>query len=158
GTVLPILLCPSDSLPTPPRYVGNFYAGGNIVARSSYGANTGYGGNVIGTGPFDGTISLSTPGYKLLDITDGTSHTIMLGEHWSLQQADFDNIPDPFFVSFVQGLDGWAVYPLEVNSQVKVNFRLSDGPPMDLSTAFDRLVAHGSGHPGGTNVAFADGS
>jgi prepilin-type processing-associated H-X9-DG protein len=52
--------------------------------------------------------------------------------------------------------DGRANANVTLSTPVPINYRVPPGGV--ISTLEDRLCAFGSGHPGGTNFAFADGS
>jgi prepilin-type processing-associated H-X9-DG protein/prepilin-type N-terminal cleavage/methylation domain-containing protein len=172
--VLPVLLCPSDALPAPVsplRYDPPNDWGNGVYALSSYGGNG-------GTRPFylgDVGFPLSRDGVffeasrvRILDVTDGTSTTILLGER-SHRDPEFDRFAHEYSPSFYPlasvGRWGAAAYRYEsaadvlLGTPVGINYRVAPGPgPGDWSWEVDRLAAFGSGHAGGANFAFADGS
>src|SRR5262249_3820061 len=138
---------------------------------SSYGGNAGkrsFGPNyATRDGVFfqDSTI-------RLVDIADGASNTFLFGERSHLD-PEFDRLA--FAV-------GSAWYPLGrvgqwagvsaagggsppqhlLSTPVPINYRVPAGIPeeefLPSGAQSDRLCAFGSGHPGGANFAFADGS
>jgi prepilin-type processing-associated H-X9-DG protein/prepilin-type N-terminal cleavage/methylation domain-containing protein len=172
--VLPLLLCPSDAVPAPVRllrYDPPNDWGNGVYALSSYGGNG-------GTRPFnlgDMGFPLSHDGVffeasrvRILDVTDGTGTTFLLGER-SHRDPEFDQLADEYSPSFFPlasvGRWGSAAYRYEsaadvlLGTPVGINYRIAPGSGLgDWSWEVDRLAAFGSGHPGGANFAFADGS
>jgi prepilin-type N-terminal cleavage/methylation domain-containing protein/prepilin-type processing-associated H-X9-DG protein len=169
-----VLLCPSDPLPDPvyhfvdafPQYA---YARG-YYGLSSYGGNA---GKVAVHPPSQDGIFGWNSSIRIRDVTDGTSNTFLFGERSHL---------DPEFDRLALAV-GSVAYPLRqwgawasvfaagggssfnhlLSATVPINYRV----PADTSReAFlaqagasnYRLYAYGSGHPGGANFAFADGS
>jgi prepilin-type N-terminal cleavage/methylation domain-containing protein/prepilin-type processing-associated H-X9-DG protein len=101
---------------------------------------------------------------RMADVLDGTSNTLFLGERFH---------HDPVFDSFTndapgQGMDSWGYwdglsYDAWVYATQSINYRLPQaamGATGNAQTPWEikRLNAFGSGHPGGANFAFVDGS
>jgi prepilin-type processing-associated H-X9-DG protein len=145
-------------------------------ANGFYGVGS-YGGNggtlsfnyILGSPlyPHDGVFFQSSS-VRLRDITDGTSNTFLFGER-SHRDPQYDRLTaavnDGFGPLSRWGIWGCAIDPdgaagfLSLSTPVPINYRvppLSD--PGDLSWEWMRLCAYGSGHSGGANFAFADGS
>jgi prepilin-type N-terminal cleavage/methylation domain-containing protein/prepilin-type processing-associated H-X9-DG protein len=172
--VIGILLCPSDPLPEtvveltaavsfPPPWSRGFYG------LSSYGGNAGK--RVLPTGDPPAFPGISRDGIffidscvRLADVADGSSNTLLFGERWH-RDPEFDRLL-PFllpgraplvhlgrwgFVAF-QG----ATVDVTLHTAAPINYRIPPGG--DLPALNDRVCAFGSGHPGGSNFAFADGS
>jgi prepilin-type N-terminal cleavage/methylation domain-containing protein/prepilin-type processing-associated H-X9-DG protein len=158
ASALSMFACPMDSaLPTPPMLQGT---GSNYVyGLTSYRFNS---GTSFGGG--EGVV-LTEKVVRLIDITDGTSNTLFVGEMVN---------SDPNWAQFLLtvGTDAqfWeASYScwtevmglgLPFSAFAPLNYTLP--VTSDLSTAIDdfnqRLVAAGSNHQGGANFAMADGS
>jgi prepilin-type N-terminal cleavage/methylation domain-containing protein/prepilin-type processing-associated H-X9-DG protein len=174
--VLKVLLCPSEPLPNPvyvsldgfPQYA---YAQG-YYGMSSYGGNAGKRSYALGKATRDG-IFFQDSSIRLGDVTDGTSSTFLFGERSHLD-PEFDRLA-------FAGSPSW--YPLGMTGQwagvftagggslaqhllstpVPINYRVPAGISVEEFLApsgpqSNRLCAYGSGHPGGANFAFADGS
>jgi prepilin-type N-terminal cleavage/methylation domain-containing protein/prepilin-type processing-associated H-X9-DG protein len=170
---LSVLACPSDSgIPTPPVVqapgTNTYYAVASYRLNYSgliiYGPGWGTDGVVVEPAPLG-------PGpVQITAITDGTSNTILFGEfsnfdpNWPQYLPTFSffspaNTPFSIVVSAwssaqQSGMQGTGYYPLNSN--------LSLPPPTDFWTALNALGArsktYGSGHPGGVNFVFCDGS
>jgi prepilin-type processing-associated H-X9-DG protein len=147
--VVKILICPSDSaMPNPPvgQYSGTYYFG-----LTSYGGCSGTSATTTnGLQSLQNGIFYMNSSVKILDVTDGTSNTLMFGER------SRKNLPA---TSSSQSLGGWAwanFFAQEDNtmnaSEPMESFGPSD-PPNDLNQ-------FGSLHSGGAiaNFTFADGS
>jgi prepilin-type N-terminal cleavage/methylation domain-containing protein/prepilin-type processing-associated H-X9-DG protein len=171
--VIKLLICPSDSLPqtvvkhsatATPLWCFGFYG------MSSYGGNAGTRSVPPGNPPnFPG---LSKDGIfwidssvGVADITDGASNTLLFGERYH-RDSEYD-LRQPVVASglaplsqigkwgFVGGPPG-IMGNVTLHSAVPINHRMPSGG--DFPALLDRSVAFGSGHPGGANFAFADGS
>jgi prepilin-type N-terminal cleavage/methylation domain-containing protein/prepilin-type processing-associated H-X9-DG protein len=169
--VIKILLCPSDPLPEPvspitaaaPPWSHGFYG------LSSYGGNSGKRSTTFGGVPDyprltrDGIFFLESL-IRLTDITDGTSNTLLFGERYH-RDPEFDRRrpvvwPSAWDTASV-GQWGFVAHAgangsVTLHSAAPINYRVPPGG--DFSTLEDRASAFGSGHPGGANFAFADGS
>jgi prepilin-type N-terminal cleavage/methylation domain-containing protein/prepilin-type processing-associated H-X9-DG protein len=175
--VLQVLLCPSDPMTNPVCFVdlspwNPTYA----YAAGFYGLSS-YGGNG-GTRSFPN--KLATPDgiffrdsrIGVANVTDGTSNTFFFGER-SHHDPEYDglafNYDRPFYP--LGRVGGWAAVYAGVGSlaehllstAVPINYRVPAGisagqflGPTGAET--NRLCAYGSGHHGGANFAFADGS
>jgi prepilin-type processing-associated H-X9-DG protein len=102
---------------------------------------------------------------RLTDVIDGTHHTILIGErihhdpNYDLRQPvvlpGIAPIAETGKWGFVAGSAG-VMANVTLHTAVPINYRMpSDGSSVDL---LNRTCAFGSGHPGGANFAFADGS
>jgi prepilin-type processing-associated H-X9-DG protein/prepilin-type N-terminal cleavage/methylation domain-containing protein len=168
--VIKVLLCPSDPLPDPVVYLtakNPQYAWGNgFYGISSYGGNGGTrsasGANVV-TITTDG-IFFGNSRVRIADVTDGTSNTFLLGERYH-RDPEFDRIGLDTGDGPIVKVGLWAFFflgaPREVNlsSPVPINYQVPPSTAVgDPLTIVNRVSAYGSGHPGGANFAFADGS
>jgi prepilin-type processing-associated H-X9-DG protein len=165
--VLKLLLCPSDPLPQPVQQCP--------ACNLFYGVGC-YGGNA-GTQSFsldfadnprkdrrDG-IFFQDSTTRLADVTDGHSNTFLFGErsHWD---KEFDHVNEPYhqFSPDYFPLRSWGkwanyCYPSHnlLSTAVPINYQ-TPWPNTYEANIRDRICAFGSGHPGGANFAFVDGS
>jgi prepilin-type processing-associated H-X9-DG protein len=172
--VIKILLCPSDPLPkrvvqTPPPSLGPVWPRG-FYGMSSYGGNVGKRGFPPGPAPpypgmtGDGIFYIDSC-VRMADITDGSTNTFLFGErfHRDLQYDEQQPSVSPGGAPLEQ-TGRWAevagpmgaMANVTLSTPVEINYRMPPGG--DLSTLENRACAFGSGHPGGANFAFADGS
>jgi prepilin-type processing-associated H-X9-DG protein/prepilin-type N-terminal cleavage/methylation domain-containing protein len=180
--VIGILLCPSDRLPEHVVYVNN--AVGQPWLRGYYGLSS-YGGNAgtrsVLPGPPPACRKISRDGIFFLDsyvrhadVTDGLSNTLLFGERYhrdpelELVQPEVQYGVDSFAHSgkFAAVFGPGAIMGnVTLHTAAPINYLV---PPGELSgfsvldaphaSVENRLCAFGSGHPGGANFAFADGS
>jgi prepilin-type N-terminal cleavage/methylation domain-containing protein/prepilin-type processing-associated H-X9-DG protein len=168
--VLKVLLCPSDPLPDSVFHFDNPVLPQYAWAYGFYGLGS-YGGNAGirsfgGAGPTKDGIFFLDSSIRLEDVTDGTSNTLLLGErsHRDPQYDHYTYESAPAY--YPLGAFGmWAgVFATSGGSQphhtlstpVLINYQMP--PSGSLAERNNRLCAYGSGHPGGANFAFADGS
>ena len=97
-------------------------------------------------------------------ITDGTSKTLLMGERYH-DDPEFDRRYAIVWAGSAP-MAGWGRWgyvagpgangSVTLHTAAPINYRM----PLngDLSNLEDRACAFGSGHPGGANFAFADGS
>jgi prepilin-type N-terminal cleavage/methylation domain-containing protein/prepilin-type processing-associated H-X9-DG protein len=174
--VIEILLCPSD--PLPERVVEMTAANAALTpswALGFYGMSS-YGGNAgkrsIPPGPPPDYPGIARDGIFFIDssvglsqVTDGSSKTLLFGERFH-HDPQFDLLQPavlPGVASmtesgrwgFVAG-SGGAMANVTLHTAAKINYQTPPGA--DRPTLEDRRCAFGSGHPGGANFAFADGS
>jgi len=162
--------CPSDQLNLQ-QYLTN---GAVPEIRGYYGLGT-YCGNAgqrshpPNQRTCDGIFSLDSH-VRLADIIDGSSNTFLIGER-SHRDPEYDRLAViwPGYYPLAD-LGAWAgagptptpgapLFLYTLSSAVPINYQVRRGTPVgDMSTRNDRLCAFGSGHPGGANFAFADGS
>jgi prepilin-type N-terminal cleavage/methylation domain-containing protein/prepilin-type processing-associated H-X9-DG protein len=168
AAAVPTLVCPSDALPSPPVYEAippgqsPFFPDGLYQGVTSYGANFGTQPPPSPPTPLvkDGVFHYNSK-TQLTDITDGTSATILFGEG-----SHFE----PRWQTFLRSntdLDSRSAWytllavtrqPLE-----RINYMLpatlpARGTPAWNDLYYKRQYAYGSQHPGGANLALADGS
>jgi prepilin-type N-terminal cleavage/methylation domain-containing protein/prepilin-type processing-associated H-X9-DG protein len=168
--VLQVLLCPSDSLPQPVAYVslnGQYEYAKGWYGMQSYGANAGIQSFPLNQVTRDG-IFFQDSRIRLEDVSDGTSNTFLFGER-SHDDAIFDRLTYTDVPSFyplarwgtwagVFATSGGSLGDRFLSTPVRINYRVPpDGVKGDGSIN-NRLCAYGSGHPGGANFAFADGT
>jgi prepilin-type N-terminal cleavage/methylation domain-containing protein/prepilin-type processing-associated H-X9-DG protein len=171
--VIGILLCPSDMLPehvvhntarNVPPWSRGFYG------MSSYGGNAGKrSGILLSPPPFygcsrDGIFFLESC-VRLADVTDGSSNTLLFGERYHRDpELELRQPEVQFGLDSFAHLGKWAhvvvgagiMANVTLHTAERINYQ--EPPGGDLSTWPIRLNAFGSGHPGGANFAFADGS
>jgi prepilin-type N-terminal cleavage/methylation domain-containing protein/prepilin-type processing-associated H-X9-DG protein len=169
--VIRLLICPSDALEDPvgeytvppPNWSWGFYA------LSSYGGNAGKRAVYTGGAPRfprmtrDGIFWLDSR-VRIADIPDGTSNTLFFGERYHYD-PEYDRLHAQLFSVSAPVADwgrwGWTAGPgimanVTLHSAAPINYMMPPGG--DFSNLENRLGAFGSGHPGGANFAFADGS
>jgi prepilin-type N-terminal cleavage/methylation domain-containing protein/prepilin-type processing-associated H-X9-DG protein len=173
AVVIPIMVCPSDQLPSavhhlqpPPPwdwFTGHF-------GLSSYGGNAGtlaVAPDWSGPVPADGMFHRLSP-VRHGEVTDGTSNTLLLGER-SHTDPEYDRLTQRYDPNFypLAGFGAWAsafdhtgsLLDVTLSSAVPINYRVPPGSTWeDSDWEILRLNAFGSGHPGGANFALADGS
>jgi prepilin-type processing-associated H-X9-DG protein len=164
--VIKILVCPSDLLPEP---VSQFTAPGappwswGFYSMSSYGGNAGIRSVHSSRMTRDGIFFIDSS-VRLADVTDGSSNTVLFGERFHRDPEHDLRQPVVWPEGSPLGRIGkWGyVADMRANSNVAlstpvpINYRVPPGG--DYSTVEDRDCAFGSGHPGGANFTFADGS
>jgi prepilin-type processing-associated H-X9-DG protein len=183
ATVIKTLICPADALPAPP--IAQIFAPGQNPAfpdgiyssLTSYGPNTGTRGWAIDFDPpkiDDGVfLVLTAKPVRIADITDGTSSTILFGEAYHRDPL-WKTFSDQCMYAPSQNLDdlskmaAWYLPDTVTrNASAPINWQLAPslvaGPFTPFSTQcrdleYKRVGAYGSGHGGGANVVFADGS
>jgi prepilin-type processing-associated H-X9-DG protein/prepilin-type N-terminal cleavage/methylation domain-containing protein len=171
--VLKVLLCPSDQLPDSvfhfedPRFPQYAWAYG-FYGKSSYGGNGGTRSYQIQSK--DG-IFFQDSRIRIADVTDGTSSTFLFGERSDLD-PEFDRLAFAFGSAFypfgnwgkwAAVFSGGTAIEHLLSTPVPINYRVPAGIShgefgLPGGAAHNRLCAFGSGHPGGANFAFADGS
>jgi prepilin-type N-terminal cleavage/methylation domain-containing protein/prepilin-type processing-associated H-X9-DG protein len=174
--VIEILLCPSD--PLPERVVEMTAANASLTpswcwgfyGMSSYGGNAGKRSVPPGTPPdFPGVsrdgIFFVDSSVRLADVTDGSSKTLLFGERFH-HDPQFDLLRPVVLPGvapmaalgrwgFVAGVGG-AMANVTLHAAATINDQAPAGA--DNLAMQNRTCAFGSGHPGGANFAFADGS
>jgi prepilin-type processing-associated H-X9-DG protein len=177
AVVLPWLTCPSDHLPRPRAQQNDW-----TYALTSYGGNGGSRAFYPDTATVDGIFhttgqaSEPRPNQKAVapaDVRDGTSQTLLFGERYH-RDANFESFAAAGWIDSLEGWGWWApsggrkaIGHVTMSAAAPINYRLpiafangaSTGTPAEFKAESDlRLNAWGSGHPGGANFAFADGS
>lgn len=184
--VLATYLCPSDILRENPVFDQNAYYGmtsygGNAGQRSYLPSGQG-----AATATLDGVFHTTGPAsipnvdqqpVSLAMITDGTSNTLLFGER-SHFDPNFETFVSAGWTTSLQILGQWPalggrrrIMDVTMSGYAPLNYRLAfdssnlaqANPPAGSSSAFRyyeelRWTAWGSQHPGGANLAFADGS
>jgi prepilin-type N-terminal cleavage/methylation domain-containing protein/prepilin-type processing-associated H-X9-DG protein len=184
----PILRCPSN--PGPLYNESHSATGNGAYARGDYFASAGRRGypgfnasrpslwNPFGPGSdhprpagsassarvarADGVFSRNAA-FRLADILDGTSNTIMMGER-SYYDPVFDRCgPETGTTTTKMANWGWVWFGAEGNAflgtGVPINFRIQNCAQFTDPLRYDdRINAFGSMHPGGATFALADGS
>jgi prepilin-type N-terminal cleavage/methylation domain-containing protein/prepilin-type processing-associated H-X9-DG protein len=167
--VIKVLLCPSDRLdpvweltayyPVLPLPAWSF----GFYGMSSYGGNAGKRSVLTPRLSKDGVIYVGS-NVSVKDVLDGSSNTLLFGERlhddpeYELQRLSVWPDGPP--------MAGWGRWGFVANQGASGNVSLSTPAPINyrvpaggnFSALEDRACTYGSGHPGGANFAFADGS
>jgi prepilin-type N-terminal cleavage/methylation domain-containing protein/prepilin-type processing-associated H-X9-DG protein len=183
ATVLKILVCPSDDFPQNPtvynstEYYGCTSYRANGGSRPFFATSSSNDGMFMAVGP-GARKAASAPGgveVRMGDIGDGTSNTLLFGEMYH-RDANFDSFTPPGWNSNsnIAGWSWWApvggdngLQDVLMGAFAPINYRTpwaygAAGAPTTRNAWFTfqdmRLSSIGSGHSGGANVGFADGS
>jgi prepilin-type N-terminal cleavage/methylation domain-containing protein/prepilin-type processing-associated H-X9-DG protein len=166
--VLQVLLCPSDPLPdfvihfdNPllPQYAWAY----GFYGMGSYGGNAGKRSFPLGQLTRDGILFLDSS-IRLAEVTDGASNTFLFGERYhrdpEYDRFTYGSVWGRFNVvgmwAAVQFTSGGSLPHHLLSTPAPINYQMPAGGGNAAQS--DRLCASGSGHPGGANFAFADGS
>jgi len=149
--VIQILICPSDKLTT---LVSTYTTGGvtYYFGMNSYGANGGTRSWYITAMTTNGVFWINSK-VRVTDIIDGSSNTFLFGERYHF---------DPNWAN-IATLGGWAWANYNApqdyifSTPQPVNYMVPQVSPTQAQTD-DRTAAFGSGHTGGANFCFGDGS
>jgi prepilin-type N-terminal cleavage/methylation domain-containing protein/prepilin-type processing-associated H-X9-DG protein len=147
STVIATLICPSENLPNPPVCTYMRQGGGSFpMALTSYAGISGTNANPPATTPsVDGIFYLNSS-TRLTDITDGTSQTMFFAERYHER-------------SMMSGTGSMAC----IGAWAWVNDMSMEDQTLNTSTTIaspgnSAVYRIGSGHAGGANISFADGS
>ena len=165
--VIKLLICPSDPLPElvvykPPSLPNAWISG--FYGLSSYGGSAGTRWvPPVPPGKARDGIFFIDRGVCFADITDGTSNTLLFGERHHFD-PEFDRIAPGLGRGTIAIYGKWGLLSIEegtmdnvtLHTAVPINYRMPTGGGI-LEVQY-RCSAFGSGHPGGANFAFADGS
>ena len=161
--VIKLLICPSDPLsepvvykpPSPPiAWITGFYGLG------SYGGSAGT--RWVPGMTRDGIFFIDSR-VRFADIIDGSSNTLLFGERYHFD-PEFDRIAPALGRGTIAIYGKWGLLSREegtmdnvtLHTAVPINYRMPPGG--DILAVQYRCSAFGSGHPGGANFAFVDGS
>ena len=178
ATVIKSYVCPSDQLLDNPFEITTGNAGhslgwhGATSYVGNYGTKSYYPGDsdmkpdgvFYMTGP-NGNPANQNPA-KMGHVMDGLSNTLLFGErhHWD---PTFDALPDtPTCKEYpIRHWSAWGwtggfkgTGHVLGSSRVPINYRIPVGTTICLPEKDKRLNAFGSGHTGGANFCFGDGS
>jgi prepilin-type N-terminal cleavage/methylation domain-containing protein/prepilin-type processing-associated H-X9-DG protein len=185
--IIKLLICPSDRLTeNPVNYRGTFYGatsyGGNGGTRSYFPTSATADGLFCTTGPNSAPRVNQAP-VRLAEVQDGTSNTLFFGErhHYDPNFDTFSTVGGAP-LNYTDPIWNWAwwapsagyqgIGDVTMSAFVPINYKhpctyatrnLCNPPVGSTQSTFffwqdRRLCAWGSGHPGGANFAFADGS
>jgi prepilin-type N-terminal cleavage/methylation domain-containing protein/prepilin-type processing-associated H-X9-DG protein len=146
STPVPTYMCPTDYIPkTTIQYSGTYYFGVN-----SYFANAGTKAWPVANASLNGVMYYNSS-VRILDISDGTSNTLLVGERYSKDPIVADsNLSDWrgwAWTNYNSGGDHLGDTSWPINTPASV-----------MGSTDDRKCNFGSGHPGGTNFLLCDGS
>jgi prepilin-type N-terminal cleavage/methylation domain-containing protein/prepilin-type processing-associated H-X9-DG protein len=153
-TMLPIYLCPSDSLPSGPFSISDAtFTSLFLAAPSSYAATVGQDACEVNDLTGDGVFYRNSK-TRIADIIDGTSNTTMIGDRaWSQTNGIWAGAPSGA-VSRAGAQNPWPNATGSAQALILVHNNW-----INITTDADGgLDDFSSNHPGGVNILFADGS
>ncbi|MEZ6139254.1 MAG: DUF1559 domain-containing protein [Zavarzinella sp.] len=149
-----IYMCPSDFIP---QEVITYTTGGTTYhfGINSYFGNGGVKSWFISTATFDGVFQINSK-TSIATITDGTSNTFLAGERYSKDNewADLPNRRGWAWSNYNSPQDCLAGTLQPINYTMPAGV----GPSPSFTYQDNRLSSFGSGHTGGANFVFCDGS
>jgi prepilin-type N-terminal cleavage/methylation domain-containing protein/prepilin-type processing-associated H-X9-DG protein len=164
ATPLSVLVCPLDTGLASSSVVQQ-PGTSDYFAMSSYRANTSALDIMDSKYETDGVFLNTGVPVQITGITDGTSNTILFGEflnfdpNWPQFVSNGDPANFPFTISMGSS---WASGSPTATGRNPINTFLQPPPPTDPLTALivtvTRGTTYGSGHTGGVNFVFCDGS
>jgi prepilin-type N-terminal cleavage/methylation domain-containing protein/prepilin-type processing-associated H-X9-DG protein len=144
ASVIPTYICPSDYVPEPVIQYGAYYFGVN-----SYFGNAGTKAWPVSSASLNGVLYYNSS-VRIADITDGTSNTLLAGERYSKDP----NVPDVNLADW-RGW-AWTNYNSGADHLADSNYPINSKAAQIGADA--RKTNFGSGHSGGANFLFCDGS
>lgn len=186
--VINLLICPSDTIPANPvdggsnRWYGLTSYGGNGGTQSYDPMNATTDGIFHTTGPGSQPRANQQP-VAMGEVTDGLSNTVLFGERSHLDPnhdsfAANITAPGGSFLNPMNLIGWWApsggrlaIGDVSMSAYAPINYRVpqnyanrgSMSPPASDYNSYlyyyeRRMCSFGSNHPGGANLALADGS
>jgi prepilin-type processing-associated H-X9-DG protein len=177
AVILPWNLCPSDVVSKNPIQSQSW-----TYALTSYGGNGGSQSYPALSSTTDGMFHTTGPAseprsnqqaVRPADVKDGLSQTLFFGERYHVD-GNFESFASAGWIDSLQTWGWWApsgglkaIGHVTMSAAAPINYRVpfafAGGNSTSQSAAFQasstlRLNAWGSGHPGGANFAFVDGS
>jgi prepilin-type N-terminal cleavage/methylation domain-containing protein/prepilin-type processing-associated H-X9-DG protein len=159
--VIKLLVCPSDPLS---KAVQRCPACDEDYGVGSYAGNAGRRWFSFGKKDTHDGIFYPDSTTCLADVTDGATNTLFFGER-SHGDWEFDSLTRSSMYEYypLAGWGKWAnfCYPAHhlLSTQVPINYQVPPGlSRTGRAQVTDRISAFGSGHAGGANFAFVDGS
>lgn len=158
STSVPVFLCPADRPTTASFTVKN--AGGSAICDVAFANYVGMAGNNEVTGFPDTSngkpgILLRNSRVRVLDITDGTSNTVLVGERCSIKS------PQTTWVGAVTGASVAPLNPTYENEGPGILCLTNSGSAQDARTPnnpLEHVEDSSSLHAAGVNFLFGDGS
>jgi prepilin-type N-terminal cleavage/methylation domain-containing protein/prepilin-type processing-associated H-X9-DG protein len=144
ATVVRLYICPSDYVPQPVIQYGIYYFGVN-----SYFANAGTKAWPVANASLNGVLYYNSSS-RFIDITDGTSNTLLAGERYSRDPA-----VDPADLPEWRGW-AWTNYNSGGDSLGDTSWPINS--PATVIGVDARKCNFGSGHTNGANFLLCDGS
>jgi prepilin-type N-terminal cleavage/methylation domain-containing protein/prepilin-type processing-associated H-X9-DG protein len=144
ATVVKPYMCPSDYIPLTTIQYGVYYFGVN-----SYFGNAGTRAWHVSGASLNGVLYYNSS-VRIMDITDGTTNTLLAGERYSrdpaVADADLSDWRGWAWTNYNSGGDHLADTSAPINS------------PASVITVDGRKCNFSSGHTGGANFVLCDGS